>query len=146
MANKLKQIFLNKKYHDAISAVAAVVIFYLILQLLGITCPIKFVTGVSCPGCGMTRAWLSLLHFDFAKAVYYHPLFFIPPLALVIFIFKSKIKPSIYKAFFICICAIFIIVYFYRQFYGDGYVVSFHPENNILTKAATIIRHFCHKH
>ena len=33
----------------------------ILLYVTGIGCPIKFWTGVSCPGCGMTRAWLAAL-------------------------------------------------------------------------------------
>lgn len=40
---------------------------YAALLLSGITCPIKQWTGISCPGCGMTRAWLSVLHGDFLR-------------------------------------------------------------------------------
>lgn len=38
-------------------------------------CPFLFLWGIPCPGCGMTRAFLALLHLDFAAAFYYHPLF-----------------------------------------------------------------------
>ena len=39
--------------------------FFLIIILLYFThigCPIKFITGISCPACGMTRAVLAILH------------------------------------------------------------------------------------
>jgi hypothetical protein len=38
-------------------------------------CPFLLVTGIPCPGCGMTRAILSALRFDFTAAFGYHPLF-----------------------------------------------------------------------
>ena len=41
--------------------------FFLIIILLYFThigCPIKFITGISCPACGMTRAVLAILHGD----------------------------------------------------------------------------------
>ncbi|MCF0259030.1 MAG: DUF2752 domain-containing protein [Erysipelotrichaceae bacterium] len=43
-------------------------------------CPVKFVTGLSCPGCGMTRAAIALLHLDFAASWYWHPML-IPTIA-----------------------------------------------------------------
>lgn len=132
MRETLKEIIVRNK--DTISAIAAIVIFYLVLQLFGITCPIKFITGVSCPGCGMTRAWFSLLRFDISKAFYYHPLFFIPPFALIILMVKRKIKPSIYKALLYSIFIVFILTYIYRLIFGDGYVVSFNPQNSIFVK------------
>ena len=50
---------LIKEKRGMISAIAAVVILYIVLECFGITCPIKFITGVSCAGCGMSRAWLA---------------------------------------------------------------------------------------
>ena len=38
-----------------IQALAGIVLFYVVLEGLGVTCPIRFLTGVSCAGCGMSR-------------------------------------------------------------------------------------------
>lgn len=35
-----------------------------------IVCPSRFLTGIPCPGCGMTRAFLALLRGDFAAAAH----------------------------------------------------------------------------
>ena len=63
---------------EVITSVAAVVVLYVILESFGVTCPIKYITGISCAGCGMSRAWISLLHFNIHDAFMYHPLFFLP--------------------------------------------------------------------
>lgn len=60
---------------EVITSVAAVVVLYVILESFGVTCPIKYITGISCAGCGMSRAWISLLHFNIHDAFMYHPLF-----------------------------------------------------------------------
>ena len=91
---------------EVITSVAAVVVLYVILESFGVTCPIKYITGISCAGCGMSRAWISLLHFNIHDAFMYHPLFFLPPIV--------------------------VIVYLYRMFIGDGNVVVFEPQNNIV--------------
>jgi hypothetical protein len=45
------------------------------LLLLGLLrCPVAFVLRVPCPGCGMTRATLRLLHGDLHGALAFHPL------------------------------------------------------------------------
>lgn len=69
-------------------------IFFLILVIISalfafsyfIGCPIRLITGVPCPSCGMTRAYISLFCGDFCMAFYYHPLFFLLPKALVLVI------------------------------------------------------------
>lgn len=37
-------------------------------------CPFALVTHHPCPGCGLTRATLAMLHGDFAAAIRFHPL------------------------------------------------------------------------
>ena len=54
-----------------IQALAGIVLFYVVLEGLGVTCPIRFLTGVSCAGCGMSRAWLALARLDLSAAAYY---------------------------------------------------------------------------
>ena len=47
----------------------------LLLARLGVpVCPMAALTGHPCPGCGMTRATLALLHGHLAEAVGFHPL------------------------------------------------------------------------
>ena len=74
----------QKKCLNMLSSITAVTFVYGIFNALGIGCPIKYATGISCIGCGMTRAWLSLLHLDIRGAFYYHPAFFLPPLVLIV--------------------------------------------------------------
>lgn len=37
-------------------------------------CPISYITGLKCPGCGSQRALHSLLHLDVSKAFFFNPL------------------------------------------------------------------------
>ncbi len=37
-------------------------------------CPFSMLTGLPCPGCGMTRAVNALLHGNWSQAITYHPL------------------------------------------------------------------------
>ena len=117
---------------EVITSVAAVVVLYVILESFGVTCPIKYITGISCAGCGMSRAWISLLHFNIHDAFMYHPLFFLPPVVVIVMLFKSKINIKFYKIFMFTMAGAFVIVYLYRMFIGDGNVVVFEPQNNIV--------------
>ena len=119
---------------DTIITIISVVMLYCAMELCGITCPIKYITGISCAGCGMSRAWISLLHLNIKDAFYYHPLFWLPVPALIVFFMKNKINIKIYKIFiFTAVCA-FAIVYVYRMVVGDGDIVVFEPHNNIICR------------
>ncbi len=59
-------------------------------------CPFRFITGIPCPGCGMTRAFRELVKGNIRRAFYYHPLW---PMALgaailLVLYFFDIIKPS----------------------------------------------------
>lgn len=68
----------------ALSCIGVLFVAWLALYLLDIGCVFRLMTGIPCPGCGMTRAWLAALRFDFAAAFAYHPLFWMVPIAFVL--------------------------------------------------------------
>lgn len=117
---------------EVITSVTAVVVLYVILESFGVTCPIKYITGISCAGCGMSRAWIALLHFNIHEAFMYHPLFFLPPVVVIFMLLKSKVNIKFYKIFMFTMAGAFVIVYLYRMFIGTGDIVVFEPQNNIL--------------
>ena len=93
---------------ELICAVTAVVVLYTAMESIGITCPIKFITGISCAGCGMSRAWMAFLQLDIAKAFAYHPSF----LACAycgnsVFCVNLKINIKIYKIIIFTIIIMF---------------------------------------
>ncbi len=63
---------------------------YAVFRLLGITCVFQHLLGIPCPGCGMTRALLSLLRLDFAAAWDYNPLIFLMPYVFVYLFFDLR--------------------------------------------------------
>lgn len=71
-----------------ILAGCALVIF--VRLLYDAPCPIRAVTGVICPSCGMSRAVLAALRLDFAAAFYYHPMFWAVPPVILMFLFPPK--------------------------------------------------------
>ncbi len=134
MENKQK-----KDRKELICAVTAVVVLYTAMESIGITCPIKFITGISCAGCGMSRAWLAFLRLDMAKAFEYHPLFWLPPIAVIVLLCKSKINIKIYKIFIFTIVLMFAIVYICRLIWSGDDIVVFEPQNNILFRIIRVI-------
>ena len=90
-----------------------------------IGCPIRLITNIPCPACGLTRAYISFFQGDFNLAFYYHPLFFLLPAALlcVFYLLYIEKKPSPkarLPAIIISILLIvtFVTVYLIRLFYG----------------------------
>ncbi len=117
-----------------------VILIYGILQVFGITCPIKFITGVSCPGCGMTRAYLSLLRLDFKSAYYYHPLFVLPALGLIIYIFRDKFSKKFLSRLEIFFVLVFLIVYIFRMMDPNDTIVVFRPYESIFYKIFNFLK------
>ena len=74
-------------------------------------------------GCGMTRAMLSLIHFDFSSAFYFHPLIFIMPFVAVLVLFKNKLSAKTKNICFFVISFLFLALYIYRLLFLDGSVV-----------------------
>ena len=52
----------------ALFCTGALFVAWLALYLLDIGCIFRLMTGIPCPGCGMTRAWLAALRLDYAVA------------------------------------------------------------------------------
>ena len=100
----------NKK--ELIKLFLALIIIGAFYTIVG--CPIKFLTGLSCPGCGMTRAYLSLLKLDFPSAFHFHPLWLIPILFLINYFYIKKKNILIYKIINYIFISLFILVYIIR--------------------------------
>ncbi len=75
----------------ALKNAAALLVFLAALAAWGLFlgCPIKRLTGLPCPGCGLTRGCLALMRLDFADALRWHPLAFIVPPLCVMFVLKD---------------------------------------------------------
>ncbi|MES2767372.1 MAG: DUF2752 domain-containing protein [Bacteroidota bacterium] len=55
-------------------------------------CPWKTLFDIRCPGCGMTRAFIHILHLDFAGAFHDNPLSFIVFPAITYYVAKDFLK------------------------------------------------------
>ncbi len=124
------------KYLSLIVIFVLVIIF---LYITGIGCPIKFVSGISCPGCGLTRAWLAFLHLDIKGAFYYHPLFFLVPFIIALVICKDRVNKRVYNILMCLIIMAYVIIYAIRLLQGSDIVV-FKPYDNILFRLIRTIK------
>jgi hypothetical protein len=114
----------GKIIRERLMLIFSIFIIYLFLNLLHIGCPIRFVTGLSCPGCGMTRAVLSALHLNFEEAFYYHPLFLLSPVMVFLYLFEVYLNPKLYKIIWFIIIALFLFTFFVRLFITKSPVVE----------------------
>lgn len=125
-----------KKYLYLIISAGLLCLF---LYLTNIGCPIKFITGISCPGCGMTRALFSLLRLDVKSAVYYHPLVFVMPVIVIIILLRNKLGRRLFKIFTVFFTVLFIAVYICRMADAGNSIVQINVRNGLIGR---ILGHF----
>lgn len=117
--------------------IIAFVIVSGIILLVFYHCPFLYFFGIPCPGCGMTRALLSMIRLDFKEAFYYHPLFVMVIIAAIYVLLKQTGKVRMSKTaenkLLLAICILFIAVYIIRLSAGSQ-VVSADFKNSILYK------------
>lgn len=101
----------------------------LIYKYIG--CPIRFLTGVSCPGCGMTRAVIALLKFDPKTAYQYHPMIIIMPLIGVWCFVSSRLSKRMNYIITVMTAILLAVCYAERIIEGkitvnisDGFIVK----------------------
>ena len=104
-----------------------------VLYITGIGCLIRFVTGISCPGCGISRALIALLKGDIASAFYYHPLFWLPMVIAVLWFFRRKWSRAQVRWFLIGCIILYLAVYMIRMVTGSNIVVC-RPQDGMIVK------------
>lgn len=88
---KIKQV-IKENRKEFVLILGTLGILVLILYISDVKCLVKYTVGVPCPGCGLTRAWLSFLKMDLRAAFRWHPLFWIVPIVVIIEVFmKGKL-------------------------------------------------------
>ena len=113
---------LMRTLHNAANAwwVLLLIVGYSALawRFLGTSCILASTTGLPCPGCGSTRAFIALLHGDIIGSLRYHPLM-IPSVILiciyfVVWLFRDSVPRCIEKTLLALTVAVFIL-YFVRM-------------------------------
>ena len=75
------------------------IIFLYTISILPVTCFLKSVTGIYCPACGMTRAFISILNLNFLDAIYFNILSI--PLFIFIIYFSFRLIIDLIKNDFV---------------------------------------------
>ncbi|MBR5596185.1 MAG: DUF2752 domain-containing protein [Lachnospiraceae bacterium] len=120
---------------NEIKVLAGILLFYWIVgKIFHIGCPILWMTGISCAGCGMTRAWISLCRLDFVMAFYYHPLFWLPPVLGIGYLIQEKLPKRLSKVLGAIVIVLFLMVYILRLLNANDTIVIFQPEDGFIGK------------
>lgn len=130
-----------QKYRRSLTVAAVIAALYAVMFALGITCPIKYVLGVSCPGCGMTRACLWAVRFDFVAAFHHHPLWvlLLPFAVACAILFRNK-KRSALRLLILCGAVLMLAVWLWRMIsHAGGDVVVFEPQNGLIGRGIRLI-------
>ncbi|MCL2592268.1 MAG: DUF2752 domain-containing protein [Defluviitaleaceae bacterium] len=90
----------NKIYKPIILVSFIIVYYFLSNHFFGFFCPLMAFIGVPCPFCGMTRAGILMLTFNFRESFAMHPLL-VPTVILILtyFLFKVKYPKKIKKLY-----------------------------------------------
>jgi len=87
--SRLKKLVLSC---TAVLLVGTIYLIFTSLTGLGIPCIFRRISGIFCPGCGISRMFIALAHLDFAAAFGYNPfLFCLLPLGCTLFLYKSTV-------------------------------------------------------
>lgn len=118
---------MNKRFIN-ILILFCLVLFLIIIYFFPVNCIFKQFTDISCPGCGLTRAFLSLLSFNFVDAFLLNilsiPLFIfliILIVNLIVDIYKNRFKfiPNLLRflsRYYIIIFLLVFISFIYNNF------------------------------
>lgn len=78
-------------------------------------CPFRLIFGIPCPGCGMSRALLALVHGDLKASLSFHPLLIPTALCLMLgVVFWKKNSRKAYRAVLYIWIAAMIILWLIR--------------------------------
>ena len=135
----MKQWF--RQHKAPLGLCAAVIAVYAVLFALGISCPLKYVTGISCPGCGMSRAMQAMLGLDFSAAAYYHPLCFaMPPVAVALIFTHATRRRRAFSAILFGTAGVMIAVYLYRLIFLEQNVVVADVSEGLIARTIRALR------
>ena len=108
---------------EGIKLIIGLIAAVLLMHFSGIGCPIRWLSGIPCAGCGMSRAALALAHGHVQEAVRLHPLvLLLPPGALLCAAYALMPERFPKKAVNIALwgtAALFVIVYTVRILHHD---------------------------
>ncbi len=81
----------------------------------GQSCSFRWLTGFPCPGCGLTRSFISAFQLDFTRAFEMHPLFLLIPASIMYQAWYYYRHQKILTVYWVTFSFIFIITHIIRM-------------------------------
>ena len=92
----------------------------LLLLLFMFGCPFYELFGITCPCCGVTRAWLAFLCGDLVLAFQFHLFFPVVPVILLLVLLRNRIYLT--KIVDVCLYVFAIVLFIYNGMRWVGLV------------------------
>ena len=104
-----------RRYQDLLLVAVVLAVYVHLSFVLTVKCPFRWLTGISCPGCGISRALLALVKLDLAAAWQAHPMiFYLIPVAPVLLIAYLRKAKKLRETLLWITAGLMIAVYLYR--------------------------------
>lgn len=114
-----------------------------IFLLVCYRCPFRFLFGISCPGCGMTRAFGALLTLDLKGAFRAHPLFPVVIVMVVGYLLEKAGRIRLTEKSRNCVLVLtgllFVAVYLLRLRSGSD-IVRICPQEGIVFRLLEVLQ------
>jgi len=133
----------NRNIITFFEVLLCMLLYVAIISFTHIGCPIRWLTGVPCPGCGITRSCIAFLRLDFKMAFEYHALtlIIVPSFVYILLgkrpLFKSKKREM---TFFAILIAIFLFYYIFRLFFWKNTIISIDICSSFMVKLIKIFK------
>lgn len=90
---------------------------------IGLVCPVNFLTGLKCPGCGVSHMCIALMQFDFVTAFQANPvLLLLSPVLAVVglqylmhYIKTGAGRCALYKLYFVVLYCSFHSIWYWKE-------------------------------
>ena len=138
--NRLK----NDVKKAALPAVLLLLVWYVPQIFFHHYCPVVLITGFPCPGCGLTRAFVSLVKLDIAGAADYNPAIFlwVPLIVATIYlryVRGKSIKVLLLPLIFVYVITIVIYVLRMKYMFPGKAPLVYEPDNLIAFLRTSIL-------
>ena len=106
------------KFKKNLISCGLIVVMVIGMYLLDIKCIFKEFLKIPCPSCGITRAFICVLNFNFKKAFEFNAMFCMTPIIFILILFEGTpiIKKWINVILYLCVIIGFLGNWVYKLY------------------------------